>query len=143
MGDNVIERALKEIPNDKSEIDPNLAMLHGIMDIMSEKTKLVEKFMSSEELKTQLKASEQKLIPMLEILADNPFPEMINHTPKLQKEFRSPELTIFLSRYIVFGLAVERRGRKEDMEAIKSLNENDMDLIMKGNRNNNQGGGLL
>jgi hypothetical protein len=143
MGDNVIERALKEIPNDKSEIDPNLAMLHGIMDVMSEKTKLVEKFMSPEELKTQLRASEQKLVPMLEIIADNPFPEMINHSPKLKMEFRSPELEIFLSRYIELGLAVERKGRKEDMEAIRSLNENDMDLILKGNRNNNQGGGLL
>lgn len=143
MGDNVIERALKEIPNDKSEIDPNLAMVHGIMDIMSEKTKLVEKFMSPEELKTQLSASERKLVPILAIVADNPFPEMISHSPKLQKEFKSLELGLFLSRYIELGLAVERKGRKEDMEAIKSLNENDLDLIMKQNRNNNQGGGLL
>jgi hypothetical protein len=143
MSDNVIERALKEIPNDKSEIDPNLAMLHGIMDVMSEKTKLVEKFMSPEELKTQLSASERKLVPILAIVADNPFPEMISHSPKLKKEFQSTELKIFLSRYIELGLAVERKGRKEDMEAIRSLNENDMDLIMKGNRNNNQGGGLI
>lgn len=143
MPDNMIERALKEIPNDKSEIDPNLAMLHGIMDIMSEKTKLVEKFMSPDELKTQLSASERKLVPILAILADNPFPEMISHSPKLQKEFRSHELEIFLSRYLELGLAVNRKGREEDKDAIISLSDSDMDLIMKGNRNNNQGGGLL
>jgi len=143
MSDNVIERALKEIPNDKSEIDPNLAMLHGIMDIMSEKTKLVEKFMSPDELKTQLTDSERTLISILEIIADNPFPEMILHNKKLKKEFRLPELELFLSRYIELGLTVGRKGRKEDMEAIKSLNSDDMDLIMKNSRNNNQGGGLL
>lgn len=142
MADNVIERALKEIPDDSSKIDPNLAMLHGIMDIMSERTKLVDKFMSPEKFKTQLSTSERTLFPLLGIVADNPFPEMIKHSPKLKKEFVSQELEIFLAAYLELGIVVDRKGRKEDKDAIMSLNENDLDLIMKQNKTNNQGGML-
>lgn len=143
MGDNIIEKALKEIPDDSNKIDPNLAMLHGIMDIMSERTKLVDKFMSPEKLKTQLSASERKLIPTLAIIADNPFPEMITKSPELKKDFVSHELETFLAAYIELGIAVDRKGRKEDKDAIMSLNENDLDLIMKQNKTNNNQGGML
>jgi len=143
MSDNIIEQALKEIPNNSTQIDPNLAMLHGIMDVMSEKTKLVEKFMSPEKLKTQITKSEQTIISSLEMLARNPFPEMIAASPELKDTFQSEELTTYLSRYLELGLAVDRKGREEDAGAINSLNAQDMDLMMRGNRGGSGGGGML
>ena len=143
MSDNMIEKALKEIPNNSTQIDPNLAMLHGIMDVMSEKTKLVEKFMSPEELKTQITKSEQTILSSLEMLARNPFPEMIAVSPELKQTFESEELTTYLSRYLALGIAVERKGRIEDKEAIISLSEQDLDLMMKGNRGGNGSGGMI
>lgn len=143
MADNMIEKALKEIPNNKTQIDPNLAMLHGIMDVMSEKTKLVEKFMSPEELKTQITKSEQTILSSLEMLARNPFPEMVAESPELEQFFKSEELTTYLSRYLALGIAVERKGRIEDKEAIIALSEQDLDLMMRGNRGGNGGGGMI
>ena len=143
MSDNMIEKALKEIPNNNTQIDPNLALLHGIMDVMSEKTKLVEKFMSPDELKTQITKSEQTILSSLEMLARNPFPEMITYSPELEPLFKSEELTTYLSRYIALGIAVERKGRIEDKEAIISLSEQDLDLMMRGNRGGNGGGGMI
>ena len=143
MTDNMIERALKEVPNNNTQIDPNLAMLHGIMDVMSEKTKLVEKFMSPEELKTQITKSEQTILSSLEMLARNPFPEMVAESPELEQFFKSEELTTYLSRYLALGIAVERKGRIEDKEAIISLSEQDLDLMMRGNKGGNGGGGMI
>ena len=143
MSDNMIEKALKEIPNTNTQIDPNLAMLHGIMDVMSEKTKLVEKFMSPEELKTQITKSEQTILSCLEMLAQDPFPEMTAETRELKPLFKSDELTTYLKRYLALGIAVERKGRIEDKEAIISLSEQDLDLMMRGNRGGNGGGGMI
>ena len=143
MSDNMIEKALKEIPNNNTQIDPNLAMLHGIMDVMSEKTKLVEKFMSPDELKTQITKSEQTILSSLEMLAKDPFPEMTAENRELEPLFKSDELTEYLRRYLALGIAVERKGRIEDKEAIISLSEQDLDLMMRGNRGGNGGGGMI
>jgi len=138
---NSIEEALTEVKHDENEIDLNLAMMSNIMDAISKKTEIVEKFISPDDLKTQLSAAERTLIPLLDMLGRNPFPEMTARNPKLKKEFASVELKLFLAGYIRLGIATDRKGRKEDLEAVQSLSGEEMQLLMRGNKN--QGGGML
>ena len=139
---NAIEEALQEVkPN--SEIDPNLMVLASMFDTMKMKAQTVDRFLSTDDLKTQLSPSERKIFSILQQLAINPFPNMIKNSPNIKrKDFESQTLKSFIEEYLRLGIAVDRKGRKEDLQAVQSLTSSD-DRIMLGRNGGSGGGGLI
>jgi len=137
MDDNSIENALNAIqpPSD----DGQQALIMAAVKAIGDKNKSLEKFLSPEDLMTQITPSERKLIPLLQYTAVNPFPRLLDwskeHNPpkihaKIVSEMHSKSLDNFLSKYLKYGLAVSRTGRKEDLEALKQYLAESTDMMM-------------
>lgn len=79
-----------------------------------EKLDMARKFMANELQKTELTASERKLIPLLRIMARSPFGSR-------KPRFQHKELSEWVKEYIEFGVAVNRKGRGEEVAVLKGL----------------------
>lgn len=90
-----------------------------LAELERQKIKLAEKFLSSDIQKTEINTSERKLIPLLRLLANNPFnmPETDGDTEKFQHH----ELKEFLSEYLMLGIPLNRKGRKEEVSVMTAL----------------------
>jgi len=74
---------------------------------------LFEKLLPKDEISnTEIKAKERSLLSILELLK-NPFGNNINYENKLLKDF--------LRTWYLLGLAIDRKGRIESVEAIKGI----------------------
>lgn len=113
----------------------------SIADVLQEQQRLkaetIQKFLSSDTQKTEITASERKVIPLLKQLALNPFPDIAQHLPidkqqEILREFEIPYLLEWTDQYITLGIPVGRKGRKEEVDVLKSYLEDDIDIKTKG-----------
>lgn len=79
-----------------------------------EKIEIAKNFMSSPLQKTEISATERKLLPLLRIMARAPF-------GTTKAKYQHKELTEWTKEYITFGIAVNRKGRGEEVEILKGL----------------------
>ena len=112
---NSLEEMLEPVQIGGGSEGPSLEM--ELAELEKQKIKLAEKFLSSDIQKTEINNSERKLIPLLRLLASNPFglPE------KDVGEYEHKELKIFLDEYLMLGIPLNRKGRKEEVSVMTSL----------------------
>lgn len=107
-----IDEMLKPIPigsaATSNELDKALA------EERKEKIELAKNFMSSPLQKTEISATERKLLPLLRIMARAPF-----GTSKVR--FQHKELAEWTKEYISFGIAVNRKGRGEEVKILQGI----------------------
>lgn len=123
----------KEAPPENNELDQMLQPINttegsGIEDKLAEleekKLDMVEKFISSDIQKTEISKSERKLLPLVRLLSENPF-----KLKEVKKgEFKNDDLSTFLLEYIQFGIPLDRKGRKEEVEVMQSVFQQDMEI---------------
>lgn len=79
-----------------------------------ERLEMAKQFMASQLQKTELTASERKLVPLLRIMARSPFGSR-------KPRFQHRELSEWVKEYIEFGIAVNRKGRSEEVAVLKGM----------------------
>ena len=110
---NAIEQALRPA-NIGQDGDPYLEMLAAREQ---EKMELAREFLTGGLQKTEVSQSERKLIPLMFIMANNPF----NLPVTEDNDHKHKELEAFLVDYLKFGIPLGRKGRNEEVEIMKSL----------------------
>lgn len=127
----------EEAPPENNELDQILQPINttegeGIEDKLAEleqkKIDLVEKFVSTDIQKTEISKSERKLLPLMRLLSENPF--QLKETKR--GEFKNEDLSTFLMEYLQFGIPLDRKGRKEEVEVMQSLFNQDVEIQQDG-----------
>lgn len=99
-----------------------------LAELEEKKIELVEKFVSTDIQKTEVTKSERKLLPLMRLLSENPF--KLHETKK--GEFKNEDLSSFLMEYLQFGIPLDRKGRKEEVEVMQSLFNQDVEIQQEG-----------
>lgn len=110
---NAIEQALRPA-NIGQETDPYLEVLAAKE---REKIELAKEFLTGGLQKTEVSQSERKLIPLMFIMANNPF----NLPTTKDNTHKHRELESFLIDYLKFGIPLGRKGRDEEVKIMQSL----------------------
>jgi hypothetical protein len=115
---NQIEEALMPDNEDNSKgTDIN----ERLVSIEEDRNEVVKQFLSSDLQKTEISKSERKLLPLLKIIADNPFPSLTKKRPDKADDMKIPALSEFVDKYLQLGIPLNRKGRKEDVKILQSL----------------------
>ena len=151
LEDNPFKRQLDISQNPFNSINHEAMLYEVLMKKEENKVKLLTDFISNKLQKTEITKSERKILPILEILAYTPFPDIADNsinpdskpiTPakrkELFKEFEIPFLQKFLIRYGEYGIPVNRKGRKEEVEVFKSFLSDSLEINQKDNKSNFQ-----
>jgi len=109
---NYIEELLQPPKQDRSDTD---SLTEELAKREREKIEIVKQFLSTGIQKTDITATERKLIPLLYILAYNPF-----DLPDPEKHVHQ-ELAGFIQQYIELGIPTGRKGRAEEVQILQSL----------------------
>lgn len=109
---NFIEELLQPPKQDRSDTD---SLTEELAKREREKIEIVKKFLSNGIQKTDITATERKLIPLMYILAYNPF-----DLPDPEKHVHQ-ELAGFIHQYIELGIPTGRKGRAEEVQILQSL----------------------
>lgn len=121
VSENPIEFQMKTAQAPRSEIE---AITDAQLQIHKEKTNITDKFLASRLQKTEVKKDHRVIIPILKMLATNPFPNIACHIgdpvkrAAIEAEFHIDYLAEFIEGFIEFGIPVDRKGRKEEVEVI-------------------------
>lgn len=114
---NQIEEALMPDNEEEKGTDIN----ERLVALEEDKNQIVKQFLSSDLQKTEISKSERKLLPLLKIIADNPFPTLLKHSPDKKDDMRIPALSEFVDKYLQLGIPLNRKGRKEDVKILQSM----------------------
>lgn len=107
---NGLEDLLKPV-NQSVGISP---LDEALAEERREKIELAKAFMSEEMQKTELTRGERKMLPLLRIMAINPFgSNKMSHIHN--------ELDAFIDEYLAYGISVNRAGRKEEVAVLQGL----------------------
>ncbi len=92
-------------------------------EIQLARLKLGEQFLSSDiTQKTEITPEQRLLLSLIEILASNPLSLSSKKCSKLRSyKFELKPLREFLNMFYTLGIPVNRKGRKEEVEVLKSL----------------------
>lgn len=131
---NDIEKSMREVPIDYNNGDPALMELALAM---RDKNAIVEKYLSDDALKTEVTKTERQMLPLIFLLAEEPF----YSTKEFYRKFKTleeyelikgnlkiNELETWGLQFLKYGLCQDRQGRIEDKEVIGSLFSQDMDI---------------
>jgi len=100
-------------------VTPNAEM--EILELEKEKTKIAEKFLSEGVTqKTEISKNERMLLPILYSIATDPFTISKKVCKKLEN-YEIQSLHTFLDLYFKLGIPLNRKGRKEEVEVLRSL----------------------
>jgi len=103
----------------EQELEP-LSVSSPFEEIEKERLKLAEKFLSEGiNQKTQINKTERFLLPLIKIIANNPFPLSRKKCIKL-RNFKIDVLNLWLNEFYELGIPLDRKGRKEEVEVLKS-----------------------
>lgn len=151
LEDNIFKKEIQFAQLGSNGSDVNEALIMMLQQREDNKKEVLLKFLANDLQKTEISHSERKLIPVLEILAFNPFPDIttcsINPnektlTPKqkekLESEFQLPCLIHYLHRYNELGIPLKRKGREEEVEVLKGFLSEDLEIKPTGNKTNFQ-----
>jgi len=153
---NDIEMSLN--PETDTSVDPQYLFFMQMADIMQQKVKVVEKYLSDEGMKTEITNEQRRLLPLLENHAICPYPSVIKWNQsrlqklhelkpdiytrefceqeliKIQTELAKPVLQDFVNQFLRYGIAVKRKGRKEDQNAITAMMSESIELLNRSNQ---------
>lgn len=121
--ENKIEYALKAAQAPKSEIE---AITDAQLQIHAEKTNITDKFLASKIQKTEVRKDHRVVIPIMNMLAKKPFPNIACHIvdperkEEIENEFTIDYLSDFIEGFIEYGIPVDRKGRKEEVEVLSA-----------------------
>lgn len=104
-----------------NEPDTSTVML---LELEKQKLEMAKIFMSDTLQKTQVNVGERKLLPLMHILANNPFAV----AERVRGQYKHKELTSFMSQYLSLGIPLDRKGRLEEVRVMESLLGKDMEL---------------
>lgn len=133
---NIIEEQLIPKPMEQGLNGSDLFLLEQA-EIQKKKVEILETFVSGNVYqKTEITAGERKILPVLNIMATSPFPSLVKRHPELKEALEMPTLTTYLKDYLTFGIPVGRKGRKEEVEILRTLFNNDSSSIEMGKDGN-------
>jgi hypothetical protein len=126
--DNLYNQIEEALMPDNSGDDKGEDVNERLVKLEEDKNEIVKQFLSSDLQKTEISKSERKLLPLLKIIADNPFPTLTKHRPEKQKEMSIPALSEFVDKYLKLGIPLNRKGRKEDVKILQSMYSQPLEL---------------
>lgn len=109
---NFIEEMLQPPKQDRPDTD---SLAEELAKREREKIEIAKQFLSNGIQKTDITPTERKLIPLMYILAYNPF-----DLPDPEKHVHQ-ELAGFIQQYIDLGIPTGRKGRAEEVQILQSL----------------------
>jgi hypothetical protein len=117
-----MSKEIKKVSNNFEEIltvSPEIE--NPLFLLEQQKIALGEKFLSEDiTQKTEISKQERLLLPLLYIIAHKPFPLSSKQCKKLQN-YKINVLILYLEQYYKLGIPLNRKGRKEEVEVLKSL----------------------
>ena len=149
---NAMEKALIPESNNQN-IDAQMVLMAGLVEMMGQKYEVVKEYLSDSRYKTEITESQRKLLPTMVFFANMPYPSLLEHTilrmkrlnktdkqikkecMKLLEEFKLSVVINFVDDFLSLGIAVKRKGRKEDGDAIGAFMDENIEVI---NRQPNQ-----
>lgn len=149
---NAMEKALIPESNNQN-IDAQTILMAGLVEMMGQKSEVIKEYLSDSRYKTEITESQRKLLPTMVYFANMPYPSLLEHTisrmlrmkktPKqittkcdeLLDEFKLGVVINFVDDFLSLGIAVKRKGRKEDGDAIGAFMDENIEVI---NRQPNQ-----
>lgn len=149
---NAMEKALIPESNNQN-IDAQTILMAGLVEMMGQKSEVIKEYLSDSRYKTEITESQRKLLPTMVYFANMPYPSLLEHTitrmlrqkktnkqitvkcDELLKEFKLGVVTNFVDDFLSYGIAVKRKGRKEDGDAIGAFMDENIEII---NRQPNQ-----
>ena len=146
--DNIIEKSMREIPDQNSGVDATDLILAGLMEQQKLKLEIAKLFISDKKYKTEISSMQRLLLPSMMQIADKPFESterMLRKLGKTEKEIKEINdaqrimfLRQFLPVWLEMGIANDRKGREEDKEVISALVSAEQEFRVGQNANNNQ-----
>lgn len=146
--DNIIEKSMREIPDQNSSVDATDLILAGLMEQQKLKLEIAKLFISDKKYKTEISSMQRLLLPSMMQIANKPFESterMLRKIGKTDKEIkdvldnqRITFLKQFLPIWLEMGIAKDRKGRIEDKDVIAALVSAEQEIRMGHNANNNQ-----
>lgn len=149
---NAMEQALIPESNNQA-LDAQTVLMAGLVEMMGEKSDVLKSYLSDSRYKTEITESQRKLLPTMVFFANMPYPSLLEHTiarmirldktddeitekcNALIKEFKLDVVINFVDDFLELGIAVKRKGRKEDGDAIGAFMDENIEVI---NRNGTQ-----
>lgn len=135
---NILEEALRDVPQHESDIDNNAMIIAMLMEQQKAKVELAKLYISDTKYKTELNTYQRDVMPIMMQIAMKPFESTeqfllkIGKSRKFVNEALKQQEINFLRDYIPewlsIGIAKDRKGRKEDAEVLKSLVSGDMEV---------------
>lgn len=149
---NAMEQALIPESNNQA-LDAQTILMAGLVEMMGQKSEVIKEYLSDSRYKTEITESQRKLLPTMVFFANMPYPSLLEHTiarmirlnktedeitgkcKSLIKEFKLDVVINFVDDFLSYGIAVKRKGRKEDGDAIGAFMDENIEVV---NRNSNQ-----
>lgn len=159
---NSIETALR--PETDDSIDANSLFMMELVDVMKQKITVVEKYLSDEGMKTEITNEQRRLLPLLQNHSIDPYPSVLEFNRKkfrilheqkpdiytieycdselkrIEAELMKPILLDFINEFLRYGIAVKRKGRKEDQNAITAMMSESIELLNRANQGDKKKG---
>ena len=141
---NVIEESLQHSieRGDDNQIDSFQFAMQVIAEMKKENIEFAKLFMSPDDVKTEITSHQRTLLSLLTDLAKHPYISVLDRIDKkkypqiykkVETELQLDVLTDFINNYKRLGIAVNRKGRLEDLKAMTGLfkKDDDIDIISK------------
>lgn len=149
---NAMEQSLIPQTNNQA-LDAQTVLMAGLVEMMGQKSEVIKEYLSDSRFKTEITTSQRKLLPTMVFFANMPYPSLIEHTisrmlrlnkppteitqkcDQLLDEFKLDVVINFVDNFLSLGVAVDRKGRKEDGDAIGAFMDENIEIV---NRNGAQ-----
>lgn len=143
---NAMEQALIPESNNQA-LDAQTILMAGLVEMMGQKSEVIKEYLSDSRYKTEITESQRKLLPTMVFFANMPYPSLLEHTiarmlrldkteaeitvkcDELLREFKLDVVTNFVTDFLELGIAVKRKGRKEDGDAIGAFMDENIEVI--------------
>lgn len=143
---NAMEQALIPESNNQS-LDAQTILMAGLVEMMGQKSEVIKEYLSESRYKTEITESQRKLLPTMVFFANMPYPSLLEHTiarmlrlnntgdeitakcDELLAEFKLDVVINFVDDFLAYGIAVKRKGRKEDGDAIGAFMDENIEVI--------------
>ena len=143
---NAMEQALIPEVNNQA-IDAQTVLMAGLVEMMGQKSEVIKEYLSDSRYKTEITESQRKLLPTMVFFANMPYPSLLEHTivrmlrlkktdkqikakcAELLEEFKLDVVINFVDDFLSLGIAVKRKGRKEDGDAIGAFMDENIEVI--------------
>jgi hypothetical protein len=143
---NAMEQALIPEVNNQA-IDAQTVLMAGLVEMMGQKSEVIKEYLSDSRYKTEITESQRKLLPTMVFFANVPYPSLLEHTiarmlrlkktdkqikakcAELLEEFKLDVVINFVDDFLSLGIAVKRKGRKEDGDAIGAFMDENIEVI--------------